>query len=66
LIKRGGGSIIYIASAAGLTAGIPYRRYAAARHGVVGLMRTALIGLGAHGIRCNAICPGFVDAQLTD
>jgi SDR family mycofactocin-dependent oxidoreductase len=66
MIERGGGSIVYIASIAGLTAGVPYAHYTAAKHGVIGLMRTAAIELGRHGIRCNAVCPGFVDTTLSD
>jgi SDR family mycofactocin-dependent oxidoreductase len=66
MIERGGGSIVYIASVAGLVGGVPYAHYTAAKHGVVGLMRTAAIEFGPHRIRCNAICPGFVDTDLTD
>jgi 3-oxoacyl-[acyl-carrier protein] reductase len=38
--------------------------YAAAKHAVVGLMRSLALELGPEGIRVNAVCPGIVDTPL--
>ncbi|MEY1556412.1 SDR family oxidoreductase [Yoonia sp. R2331] len=58
---HGAGAIIYTASTAGIY-GYPNRApYAAAKWGIIGLMKTAAMELGPHGIRANAICPGAVE-----
>jgi 3-oxoacyl-[acyl-carrier protein] reductase len=55
-----GGSIVHIASVAGMSA-LPYGAgYAAAKAGMLSLTRTAALELGRHGIRVNAIAPGTV------
>ena len=55
------GSIILTSSTAGQH-GYPYRTpYAAAKWGVIGLMKTLAMELGPFGVRCNAICPGSVE-----
>lgn len=60
LRSAGGGSIINIASTAGLF-GCPSRApYASAKWGVIGLTKTLAMELGEAGIRVNAICPGSV------
>jgi len=59
-----GGSIVCTASLAGLT-GMPFDpMYTATKHAVVGFVRGAADGLRAHGIRINAICPGFTDTPI--
>jgi NAD(P)-dependent dehydrogenase (short-subunit alcohol dehydrogenase family) len=61
-----GGSIVATASLAGLTA-MPFDpAYTATKAAVVGWVRAAAPGLAAHGIRINAICPGFADTPLVD
>lgn len=59
-----GGSIVATASLAGLTATPFDPAYTATKHAVIGWVRAAAPGLAAHGIRLNAICPGFVDTPL--
>jgi len=61
-----GGSIVCTASLAGLT-GMPFDpMYTATKHAVVGFVRGAADGLRAHGIRINALCPGFVDTPIVE
>jgi NAD(P)-dependent dehydrogenase (short-subunit alcohol dehydrogenase family) len=64
--RAGGGSIVVIASVAGLEAGPNYAAYDSAKHGAVGLMKAAANELAADGIRVNAVCPGWVDTPMLD
>lgn len=59
-----GGSVIFTSSAMGLGAVPNLGHYTAAKHGLVGLMKTLAIELGPHYIRVNAICPTNVDTQM--
>ena len=61
-----GGRLIAIASTASLRGGASIAAYAAAKHGVLGLVRSVALEVGPRGITCNAICPGFVDTPLAD
>jgi len=60
LEKRGGGSIVNIASIAGLLATPALPAYGAAKAAVIHLSRTLALELGPKNIRVNAICPGFL------
>jgi NAD(P)-dependent dehydrogenase (short-subunit alcohol dehydrogenase family) len=67
LMKRAGrGAMIFTSSTAGQY-GYPNRApYAAAKWAVIGLMKTAAMEFGPHGIRANAICPGAVSGARMD
>ncbi len=63
---RDWGRLIAVASTAGLK-GYPYvSAYAAAKHGVVGLVRAAALEYVRKGLTVNALCPGFLDTEMTD
>jgi 3-hydroxybutyrate dehydrogenase len=65
MLARGWGRIINIASIAGKT-GAPYiSAYSASKHGVLGLTRTLALEVATKGITVNAICPGFVETDMT-
>jgi NAD(P)-dependent dehydrogenase (short-subunit alcohol dehydrogenase family) len=58
MLAHGGGSIINIASTAGLHGGAAGAAYTASKHALVGLTRNTAWMYAKRGIRCNAICPG--------
>ncbi len=65
MIPRGTGSMINMASTAGLVGGQGPHAYATAKHGLVGLTKNAAAELGRHGIRVNAIAPaGMATAMV--
>ncbi|HEY0380034.1 MAG TPA: SDR family NAD(P)-dependent oxidoreductase [Pyrinomonadaceae bacterium] len=66
MIERGWGRVINIASIAGKT-GAPYiAAYAASKHGVLGLTRSAAVEVATRGVTVNAICPGYVETDMTE
>ena len=61
MVRQGSGAIVNTASGAGLVAVPLLAHYAAAKHGVLGLTKTAAIENARTGVRINAICPGSVE-----
>lgn len=69
MLKNGGGSIVNIASIAGVTSsanGPFYAGYVASKAGLIGLTRELAASWGRKGIRVNAIAPGFFHSRLAD
>lgn len=65
MVARGWGRVINIASIAGKT-GAPYiAAYSASKHGVLGLTRSVALEVATKGVTINAICPGYVDTDMT-
>lgn len=62
--RRGGGSMIAMASMAGVIGFPGVAPYIASKHAVCGLMKTAALELGASGIRVNAIAPGPIENRM--
>jgi NAD(P)-dependent dehydrogenase (short-subunit alcohol dehydrogenase family) len=64
MAANGGGSLVTIASVTAQAGSPLIGSYAAAKAGAVNLTKTIAIEMRDHGVRANAICPGFIDTEL--
>lgn len=66
MLAKNDGRLIAIASTAGLK-GYPYvSAYAAAKHGVIGLVQSLALELAKSGVTVNAVCPGFTETPMLE
>lgn len=65
-IERGSGNIVFTSSVNGIEGGWNYAHYIAAKHGVLGLMKSVALELGPYDVRVNAVLPGPVDTKIND
>ncbi len=63
---RGWGRLITVASTAGLKGYAYVSAYSAAKHGAVGLTRAVAQEVAGSGITANALCPGYLDTEMTE
>ncbi|MFJ4171590.1 SDR family NAD(P)-dependent oxidoreductase [Paenarthrobacter sp. NPDC089714] len=66
LRRSGGGSIINVGSIEGLAANPGHAAYSASKAGIHGMTKALAVDLGADGIRCNAIAPGWIASELSE
>lgn len=65
LVRNGGGRIIVTSSTQGRHGMKGGAAYSASKWGIIGLMKSAALELGPHGITVNAVIPGLIDTPLT-
>src|SRR5204863_1985093 len=66
MVSQGGGSIINIASTAGISGAAAGAAYTASKHALVGLTRNTAWMYAQQSVRCNAICPGGTKTNIAE
>lgn len=66
VLRQSRGSIVNIGSIEGLAANSGHAAYCASKAGLHGLTRAVAVDIGADGVRCNAVAPGWIDTELNE
>lgn len=66
MMKKRSGSIVNISSVVGLTGNAGQTNYAASKAGLLGLTKSVAKELASRNITCNAVCPGFIETDMTN
>ena len=61
---QGSGNIVALSSISGVVASAMLAGYVISKHAVIGLVKTAALEAGPHGVRVNAVCPGPIDSEM--
>ena len=64
-LRAGGASVVNVSSVVGLHGNPGQTSYAASKAGLVGFTKSMARELGGKGVRCNAVCPGLIDTDMT-
>ncbi|MCJ0871754.1 3-oxoacyl-[acyl-carrier-protein] reductase [Streptomyces sp. AP-93] len=65
MMKRRGGAVVTISSVAGVAGNAGQTNYSASKAGILGFTRSLAKEAGRHGIRANAVAPGFIETDMT-
>ncbi len=65
MMRQRRGSIVFMSSYSGLEGNRGQSNYAASKAGMLGLMKSASKELAKRSVRCNAVCPGFIETEMT-
>jgi NAD(P)-dependent dehydrogenase (short-subunit alcohol dehydrogenase family) len=66
MLRQGGGVVVNVSSVAGLVGLRGWSPYAASKHGVLGLTKTAALEYAKDGVRVNAVCPSIVNTDMAE